>query len=250
MTAIIGCASVYRDEEFLRSSLDSYVNWVDSALIFDGRYSGFPRLAPDRTGEIVHEVAARFDPMIYRPDYIGNRNSQKLIFLDTEAMHHTVCLDHGSEIVTDDSHTGHNLKEVANVELSETDKRNLFFRSIEPGNWAFIIDGDEVCVGDVKLAFEEVKKSEQRVGWVFVEEQGNPGFKPRFLKVEKGMRYGQKHWEILDGAGKLITDSYWHAGDFALDSFKIYNFGYQRRSDRGKAHDEYRETMRKKNWKE
>ena len=92
--------------------------------------------------------------------------------------------------------------------MLEVEKRDLFFQTVRPGGFLFIIDGDEICVGDVKAGLEQVRANpETKIFWVQVEEEGNPGWKPRIIKVEAGMHYGANHWTILDRKNELVTDS-------------------------------------------
>ncbi len=215
---IIAGYSIYREAEYLRSSLDSICQYVDVVLILEGRYFDFAELPEDCTERIISETASRFDPRFY----LTGGNPQKFVVFPTEPM-------------------------------LEVEKRDLFFAVVREGGYLFIIDGDEIAVGDVKAGLDFVRANDPtKVFWVYVEEEGNPGWKPRIIRVEQGLHYGKNHWTILNEKDEVLTDSVWHSSpDYAkIEQFKIYNFGSKRSGERGKARTEYRETMRPKNWAE
>ncbi|MGI0084991.1 MAG: hypothetical protein ACREBQ_07910, partial [Nitrososphaerales archaeon] len=64
-TPIIAGYSIYRDAEFLRSSLDSICQYVDVVCVIEGRYIDFRELPLDGTEQIISETASRFDPRFY-----------------------------------------------------------------------------------------------------------------------------------------------------------------------------------------
>ncbi len=213
---IIAGYSIYRDAEYLRSSLDSICQYVDVVLILEGRYVDFPELPEDGTERIISETASRFDPRFY----LTGGNSQKFVVYPTEPMF-------------------------------EVEKRDLFFGLVREGGYLFIVDGDEIAIGDVKAGLDFVRANDPtKVFWVYVEEDGNPGWKPRIIRLEKGLHYGENHWTILDKNNEILTDSVWRPSpNFAkVDSFKIYNFGSKRNGERQRARIAYRETMRSKEW--
>lgn len=215
---IIACISIYRDAEFLRSSLDSFVNYVDVVCMIEGRYLDFPELPVDSTERIISETASRFDPRFY----LTGGNPQKFIVYPVDPM-------------------------------KEVEKRDLFFKLVRPGGYLFVMDGDEVAVGDVKAGLDFVRENEPtKVFWVYVEEKGNPGWKPRIIRVEEGLHYGKNHWTILDKEDQVLTDSIWRpSANFAqVTQFKIYNFWHNRTGERAKARLAYKETLHAKKWNE
>jgi hypothetical protein len=220
---IVASYCVYRDAEFLRSSLDSLCMYVDAVMILDGRFLDFEPLAEDDTSKIISETALRFDPKYFKEEF---HVPQKFVYLDIE---------------------------YSLGPMLEVEKREFTFEYIPSGTYAFIIDGDEICVGDVKAGLDYVRaNSEKSIFWVYVEEEGNPGWKPRIIKVEDGMHYGGNHWTILDRKNQVVTDSTYveNPGHAHLTQFKIFNLGSKRSGERGAKRTLYREVMRTKEWKE
>ena len=215
---IIAGYSIYRDAEYLRSSLDSICQYVDVVCILDGRYLDFPELPLDSTERIISETASRFDPKFY----LTGGNPQKFVVYPLDP-------------------------------LKEVEKRDLFFQLVRPGGYLFVMDGDEVAVGDVKAGLDFVRENEPtKIFWVYVEERGNPGWKPRIIRVEEGTHYGENHWTILDNDEQLLTDSVFKPSPNSaqITQFKIYNFGFNRTGERQKARLAYKEILHAKKWVE
>jgi hypothetical protein len=215
-TPIVAGYSIYRDEEYLRSSLDSVCQYVDVVCLIEGRYLDAPELPSDKTEQIISETASRFDPRFY----LTGGMPQKFVVYPVDPM-------------------------------PEVEKRDLFFKLVRPGGYLFIIDGDEITVGDVKAGLDFVRTNDPtKIFWVYVEEDGNPGWKPRIIRVEEGLHYGKNHWTILDKKGDLFTDSVWKESPESaqIPQFKIYNFGYKRTGQRQKARIAYKEAMHQKKW--
>ncbi len=184
--------------------------------MIEGRYLDFPELPPDATERIISETASRFDPKFY----LTGGNPQKFVVYPVDPMR-------------------------------EVEKRDLMFKLVRPGGYLFILDGDEVAIGDVKAGLDFVRENEPtKVFWVYVEERGNPGWKPRIIRVEDGIHYGKNHWTILDNNNEILTDSvYKPSSDYAqVTQFKIYNFGFNRTGERAKARHAYKEILHDKNW--
>jgi hypothetical protein len=223
---IIAGYSIYRDAEFLRSSLDSICMYVNAILLLDGRYLDFKEMEPDESYDIIVDCASRFDPRWFAAEMIN----QKVVYFSTDATFGP---------------------------MLEVEKRDLMFQSARPGGFLFILDGDEICVGDVKAGLDFVRANpETKVFWVKVEEEGNPGWKPRIIKLETGLHYGVNHWTILDRKNELVTDSVYR-NEYAdspdhkqITDFKIFNFGSKRSGWRGVNRVAYRESLRVKKWEE
>lgn len=214
--AIIAGMSIYRDAEFLRSALDSVCQYVDVLCLLEGRYLDFPELPEDGTERIISETASRFDPRFY----LTGGNSQKFIVYPCDV-------------------------------IKEVEKRDLFFKLVKPGAYLFILDGDEIAIGDVKAGLDFVRANDPiKIFWIYVEERGNPGWKPRIIRVEEGLHYGNNHWTILNKDDTVLTDSVWkESPDFAqIHDFKIYNFGSKRSGERQKARMAYKEILHQKKW--
>ena len=222
-TPIIAGYCIYREEQFLRSSLDSICMYVNAILLFEGRFLDFDKLPEDGSYEIIGDVASRFDPRWF----VAQTMNQKFVYFDTESTHGP---------------------------MLEVEKRSLLFQAVRERGFLFIIDGDEVAVGDVKAGFEFVKSNpDKKIFWVYVEEEGNPGWRPRIIKVETGMHYGSNHWTILDKYNDVVTDSSFkeqEPNQAKITQFKLYNFGRQRTGARGTERLAYREAMRVKDWNE
>src|SRR5579875_1045286 len=78
---IIASYCVYRDAEFLRSSLDTVCMYVDAIMILDGRFLDFAPLPEDGTTRRISESAPRFDPKYFKEEH---HISQKFVYLDIE----------------------------------------------------------------------------------------------------------------------------------------------------------------------
>ena len=222
-TPIIAGYCVYRDEQFLRSSLDSICMYVNALVLFDGRFLDFNEMPQDNTYGIVSDVCQRFDPRWFQ----GSVMTQKCVYVNTD---------------------------LAFGPMLEVEKRDLMFQTIRERGFLLIIDGDEIAIGDVKAGLDFVRSNpEKRIFWVYVEEEGNPGWKPRIIKVQEGMHYGANHWTILDFRNEIVTDSVFKEGnsDHAqITQFKIYNFQHKRTGDRAKERLAYKETLHEKKWLE
>ncbi len=223
---IIAGYSIYRDAEFFRSSLDSICMYVSAILVLDGRYLDFKEMEPDASYEILSDVASRFDPRWFAGEIIN----QKVVYCSTD---------------------------IAYGPMLEVEKRDLMFQAARPHGFLFIIDGDEVCVGDVKAGLDFVRANpDTKIFWVKVEEEGNPGWKPRIIKLEAGLHYGANHWTILDRKNELVTDSvyreeYSDSSDHKqIACFKICNFGSKRSGERGMQRIAYRKILAAKTWEE
>ncbi|MHB8603524.1 MAG: hypothetical protein ACYC9R_12895 [Nitrosotalea sp.] len=222
---IIAGYCIYRDVEYLRSSLDSLCMYVNAIVLFDGRFLDFKELPPDNTYEIISDVALRFDPRWF----VGNTMNQKFVYVNTD---------------------------FAYGPMLEVEKRQLMLDVVRARGFLFILDGDEICVGDVKTGLDIVRANpDKKIFWVYVEEQGNPGWKPRIIKVENGMHYGANHWTILDKKNLVITDSdesrsFDTNNHCKITQFRISNLGSLRSGERGKERVKYREIMRSKKWVE
>ena len=217
-TPIVAGYCIYNDAEYLRSSLDSVCEYVDAVCILEGRFLDFKELPDDGTDRIISETASRFDPRFY----LTGGNPQKFALFKTEP-------------------------------VLEVEKRDLMFSIVKAGGYLLIIDGDEVAIGDVKAGLDYVRANDdKRIFWVYVEEEGNPGWKPRIIKVEEGLHYGKNHWTILDRNNEVLTDSVFKPSpEFAqIEHFKIYNMGYKRTGERQRERLAYKEILHGKKWNE
>lgn len=222
-TPIIAGYCIYREGEYLRSSLDSICMYVNADLLFEGRFLDFHELPEDNSYAIISDVASRFDPRWF----VAQAMNQKFLYFDTDSIYGP---------------------------MLEVEKRSLIFHVVRQRGFLFIIDGDEIPIGDVKAGLDFVRANpDKKIFWVYVEEEGNPGWRPRLIKVERGMCYGSNHWTILEKEKKVVTDSIWRDGnpDHAkVTQFKIHNFGSERSGKRALERVAYRESMRIKGWKE
>jgi hypothetical protein len=184
----------------------------------DGRFKDFPDLPEDGTNQIISDVASQFDPRFGR--------EQKFAVFKTKP-------------------------------LLEVEKRDLTFEVIRPGCLAFIIDGDEICIGNVKEGLDFVRSQAEdgiSVFWIYVDEpRGNPGWKPRIIKIDEGLHYGHNHWTILRKDDSVLTDTvYQERKDFLkVSQFKIFNLGFSNRNEeRQKQCIAYKDLMIRHNWQE
>lgn len=220
-TPIIAGYCIYRDAQFLRSSLDSISMYVNAIVLWDGRFLDFKEMPEDNSYSIIADVSSRFDPQWF----VGGIMSQKFVYVNTEN---------------------------AFGAMLEVEKRDLMFQTVKERGFLFIIDGDEIAIGDVKAGLDFVRANpDKKIFWVYVEEDGNPGWKPRIIKVEEGMHYGLNHWTILNYKNELVTDSVWKEGNTEqaqITQFKIYNF--KRSGKRAEERQVYREILHNKKWNE
>lgn len=219
-TPIIAGYCIYRDSEFLRSSLDALCMYVNAVVLWDGRFLDFKEMPEDNSYGIIADVSQRFDPRWFA----NGMMTQKFVYVNTET---------------------------AFGAMLETEKRDLMFQTIRENGVLFIVDGDEIPIGDVKSGLDFVRANpDKKIFWVYVEEEGNPGWKPRIIKVEYGMHYGANHWTILDSRNEIVTDSIYkfNPEHEQITQFRIHNF--KRSGKRAEARHAYREILHAKKWVE
>ena len=79
-TPVIAGYCIYRDDQFLRSSLDSICMYVNAVVLYDGRFLDFGEMPEDNTYSIVADVSQRFDPRWFQ----GNVMTQKFVYINSE----------------------------------------------------------------------------------------------------------------------------------------------------------------------
>jgi len=208
---IIAGYSIYRDAEFLRSSIDSICMYVNAVLLLDGRFLDFIELEPDSSYEIIADVSSRFDPRWF----IGQAMNPKIVYFNTES---------------------------AYGPMLEIEKRDLFFQTVRPNGFLFTINGDEVCVGDVKAGLDFVRTNpETKIFWVHTYREEKQSWEPRIIKVEAGHHYGNAPSIVLDKKNELVTDSVYGNldTDKRIDAFSIFDFGAWRSGERAQAKVEF-----------
>jgi hypothetical protein len=203
-TPIVAGYSIYREGQFLRSSLDSVCQYVDVVCLLEGRYLDYPELPEDSTDKIVSETASRFDPQFH----FTMRNPQKFVFFPVDPM-------------------------------AEKEKREILLKVVRPGGYLFSIEGDEIVVGDVKAGLDFVRENEQvKIFWVYVDSKG---WTPKIIRIEDGLHYGITPKIVLDNEEKVVTDAIWtDSPNFGkITQFSIIDLGAKRTSERRKATQDY-----------
>jgi len=87
--------------------------------------------------------------------------------------------------------------------MRQPEKRSLYFT--EDVDWYFIIDGDEIAVGDVAAGFEYVKSLEDKGALVEVKLRTVPTLYMRFVKYQPGLHYHGVHHYIYNHRGFRVT---------------------------------------------
>lgn len=210
-TKVIACYSVYNEAKLIRSSIDSIKHYVDEIFVSDGAYR-INKLSDDKTGEII-------DDCLVGISYTDNK-PESLLWLNRSG-------------------------------LSEIEKRNELYARVPEGEWIFIIDGDEVCVGDVKKAIEEVKRCSLDVCLIKVFNNGKGWtWSPRFIRAKKNFRLGPNHWTYNYGDKVIYDESGIHVQSLEITDFFMINCNVLRGKERMDQDAVYREFMSARNWDE
>ncbi len=133
--------------------------------------------------------------------------------------------------------------------LTEVDKRNELFSRVKEGHWIFWIDGDEVCVGDVKKGLDKIRHAYTDLCLVRVFNNGRAWtWIPRFIRSKSNFHLDPKHWiynydkEVIYD-GRIVYIPYTE-----IDDFFIINCNALRGKDRQEEDLIYKEFMGIRNW--
>ncbi len=133
--------------------------------------------------------------------------------------------------------------------LTESEKRNELFSRVEEGNWIFWIDGDEVCVGDVKKGLNKVRNAYTDLCLVRVFNNGRAWtWIPRFIRSRPNFNLEPKHW-IYNYGKEVIYDGHAVYIPYTeIDDFFIINCNALRGKNRQEEDLIYKEFMAIRNW--
>jgi hypothetical protein len=124
-------------------------------------------------------------------------------------------------------------------ELSEIEFRTHFFDFMEEGDYAFMIDGDEIAYGNIREAFSTLK--EDFIGvWTNEPNGTETGYHPKLIKKQKGIHYAVNHFSLFTGEGKKIEMT------GKLQGMEVINLGMLRSGARQEAHLTYADFIRTK----
>jgi len=160
---LIACYVVYNNIDYFRASLETIHSHVDKIIIVDGRYKHYPGNSNISTDGTL-QVAL---------EYQKKYGEDKIIILPPR------------------------------LYLDEIEKRNAYLTSdhVKPGDWIFIIDGDEIPFGHLDLL--KAMLSRERAYVVNVLEYDSdiktcePKMRPRLVKKLKTMKYEHNHYSII-----------------------------------------------------
>jgi hypothetical protein len=195
---IIAAYLTYRDADYLRSSLDSVCHYVDALAILDGRVLDQKELPGDATDKIISETASRFDPRFVS-------NGQKFAVFRTKP-------------------------------VLPFEKKNVIFAVVRSGCYAFLVHGDEICVGDVKSGLDYVREHALESEIFFVKvidplESTGSRFEPRIIKVKNGLHFSDHSpfTTVFDSDNEVFAhDKMARKRSTEISDFQIYKFSKER----------------------
>lgn len=190
MSRIVGCVGTYNGVQFLPTALFHIHKYLDEIVIIDGVFRGF--------------LASGFFKTAGSTD--GTRQVVEALDLDCPLTW------------VDPPRTGWE---------SHSHKRAAFFEYLEDGDWQYLINDDEIPIGDVEATFNELREEEEvDIGYVkFVEACGHlSSIKwsrngvdkiPRFFRwwSDNPLVYGYCHIELTNRAGTNFRD--WERKEFS-----------------------------------
>ncbi|MEM4342520.1 MAG: hypothetical protein QXF97_08260, partial [Candidatus Caldarchaeum sp.] len=210
---IICCMSVFNEAEWIERAILSVGNHVDRIIILDGAYENFMK---------VNNLDF----------FLSNDETREKIA--RAAAHVTASIS---------------FIQPERPWRNELEKRSYFFNYGWRGDWFFILDGNEECVGDVAAGMSQVRQLDAFAAAVKVVMPDGQWFTPhRFLSWQPKMRYERNHWTIK---GK------WYGINFVsadpdpyplITDFHIVNHSHT--GVRREMRDRYVEFMNKRGWAE
>jgi len=126
-------------------------------------------------------------------------------------------------------------------------KRNTYVNMVNPGDYMFIIDGDEIVFGDLsglKDRLEAISLPSYQVR-IWDNTIDGAQSRPRLILKTVGMHYADYHWKLVNGAGVNVLHPL-HNNRNTLHDFFMINMGDQRpliQDARKKYRQERRETV-------
>ncbi len=135
--------------------------------------------------------------------------------------------------------------------LTEIEKRNILYSGVPGGNWIFIIDGDEICVGDVKRGLEKVRASEFPICEVQVFNNGRPWmWFPRFFRSRRDFHLKGNHWTYKYGGEVVWEGAGVKVPTLRINDFVIINCNVLRPANRLWHDTIYKAFMSARQWNE
>jgi len=113
--------------------------------------------------------------------------------------------------------------------LNQVVKLNKMLEQVEPDEWFFIIDGDEMVLGSFEKAAAEIMESGAIIGRIPLCNLGadidrlHYFWHPRFFQMQEGMHYAGTHWHLRDYAGRVMESVYpvWWSQQCVIAHFKM-----------------------------
>ncbi|MBA7490849.1 hypothetical protein ES702_01392 [subsurface metagenome] len=131
---------------------------------------------------------------------------------------------------------------------SQVAKKTFMLKYWHPNEWRYLMADDEVPVGNIKGAFERVRRADQKIMIGFIPTvrimlhpkphlfQRKRKYAPRLFRWQKGFHYGKTHNIILN-AEKMFRDN-WRPRIF-LDEMLIVHLKWLRHKERREAQLKY-----------
>lgn len=137
--------------------------------------------------------------------------------------------------------------------INQVEKLNLMMDQTEPGEWFFIIDGDEMVIGSFEKAMEEILGSGCVIGRLPLVNLGadidrlHYYWHPRIFLKQKGMHYEGTHWQLRDFADRIMEATYpvWWSQHAVIAHFKLL-----KTQARLAPHQAYMDLVRARGWLE
>lgn len=170
---LVACYCTYNNFDYLRASLETIHPHVDQIIIVDGRFENYPGKSNISTDGTL-QVAL---------DYQKRLGEDKVIILPPK------------------------------LYFDEIEKRNAYLDHLSPGDWLFIIDGDEIPFGYLDLLKGMLAQEKGYVVNVleydFDITTCDAKRRPRLVRKIDGMEYAHNHYSIMhDGKNVFLHEDY------------------------------------------
>ncbi len=164
---------IFNNEDYLRASLQTIVQFVDKILLLDGSIEGYP----------TDEINSNTSTLEIIGDFI-TRYKEKIIYVPTNKKYPTL-----------------------------VDKFNAFFTHVVIDDWLFIIDGDEIPFGELHFLKQYLQERNNDIIITVYERNErlyNKGIlRPRLIHYLEDMQYEKAHFILNYNNINLLHPSFY-----------------------------------------
>lgn len=137
--------------------------------------------------------------------------------------------------------------------LNQVTKMNALLKEIPRDTWFLDINADEMLVGNIPEAFNDIETSNCIAGRLPLVNLGcdidrlHYFWHPRFWRREKGIHFAGTHWQVRDFAGRMVETDYpiWWTQHAVMVHFKPL-----KPKTRISPHLEYMSKLKNRGWLE